>query len=165
MKKLATLLLVAAMSCGAAVADDAHLTELAAQLATQATAAVDAATAPEDMPACQRPPTIRNWRLRDNLKDIRTVALKLRDRAARGKGHTMVSRLKLHQIKANMQTCNFLVQNRAAEGLEAFPAAWTAARETICAISAELCTHAQPGEPEPPEGDKSLDEPEEAVEE
>lgn len=152
MKKFVSLMLVALVSCGTSFATDAQIEALSAQLVDKATAAMDAATAPEDMPCCEKPPTIRNWRLRSNLKDIRKIAMKVRDRAARGRGHTLVTRLKVKQIKANMRTCNFLVQNKAAHGLEAFPAAWQEVRDTIGSLIGEMCCGQDPA------GDKSMEE-------
>jgi hypothetical protein len=137
MKKFATLALVALLSAGSSFADDARVATLANQLVDQVNVAIDAATPPED--GSIRPPRIRNWRLRSNLKDIRKVATKLRDRAAKGKGHSLVSKLKVKQIKANMRTCNFLAQNHAARGLDAFAPAWQSARDIIGQIVGEMC--------------------------
>lgn len=88
-------------------------------------------------------PTVRNWRLRDNLGDIREIALEIRDRAAKGKARGLVGKLKVKRVVANMDTCQFLVLHGAAQGLEPFPAAWATARQAIGDMVAELCCGGQ----------------------
>lgn len=84
-------------------------------------------------------PGIRNWRLRDNLGDIRDIAHQIRDRAAKGKARGWVGKLKVKRLVANMDTSQFLVLHGAARGLEPFPGAWATARQAIGDLVAELC--------------------------
>lgn len=135
-KQLCAVLFVSLVATAAVRAEDTVFVTLANQLADQASAAVDAATPGDD--DCQVP-MLRNWKLRGELKDIRTIALQFRDRAAKGKARTLVGKLKVKRLKANMRTANFLAQNGAACGLDAFGPAWEATRETIGAIVAEMC--------------------------
>lgn len=135
-QKILSAVLVSCLAAGSLFADDAALVQLSNLLADQASAAHDAAMPPQCGP---KPPKFKNWDLRGELKDIREIALELRDRAAKCKGHTLVGRLKVKRLVANLECCNFLVCNGAATGLEAFPAAYDAVRETIGKIVAEMC--------------------------
>lgn len=137
MNKLLRFVFLALFAVGVARADDSAFVAMADAVADAASSAVAAATAPED--SCNKPPRFRNWRLRSNIDDIRKIANQFRDRAARGKARSLVSKLKVKRLVANMETCNYLAQNGAACGLDAFPAAWAEVRARIGAIVAEMC--------------------------
>jgi hypothetical protein len=123
------------MSAAHAGEPDNAMIAKADAVAASASEAIAAAQPGEDDDV----PTMRNWRLRDNLGDIRDIANQVRDRAAKGKARGWVGKLKVKRIVANMDTCNFLVLHGAARGLEPFPASWATARQAIGDLVAELC--------------------------
>ncbi len=142
MKTLARFLFVALVAASASFADDSVFVTLSNQLADQASAAHDAALPAQG--TCH-PHKILNWELRGTMKDIRKIALEFRDRAAKCKARTLVGRMKVKRMVANMQTANFLIANGAAETCAAYLPAWETARTTLGSIVAEMCCGGNPG--------------------
>ncbi len=138
MKSLFSVLFALVLTLGTAAARpaDTAMVQLAEQLVASASTTLDAAQACQER---SNPPLFRNWRLRNNLKDIRKIALGVRDRAAKGKARGMIGKLKIKRIVANMKTCNFLIMHEAAEGLEGFTEAWEQTRAAIGSLVSELC--------------------------
>lgn len=138
MKKLATLFFLAMLSCTNLLAEDAPnpFVVLADDLITKASACLETAQRPEEGP---KPSRYKNWQMRGAIKDIRKLSLGFRDRAARGRARTLVSKIRLKRIVANMEEANFYALNGGAEHLTSFPEAWKSVRDAIGALVSEMC--------------------------
>lgn len=133
----AALLLTLALGASPARAGDEAFLEGAQQLIQRIDAAFDAAhPAPHQRP---RPPRFKNLRLRKNLGDLRDLAGSFRNRAALGQARGVLARGLLWRMKQNLRTANQLVMTGAAFGLDAFPPAFEAVRQSVAGLYAELC--------------------------
>ena len=117
-------------------ADESPFLALSDDLIAKATVSIEASKRPEDGP---KPSWWKNHELRGSIKDIRKLAKQFRKRVKRGRARTLVSKIKLKRIIANMETGNYMILNGGAEHLEAFPATWKDVRDAIGALASQMC--------------------------
>lgn len=146
MPLLAAVALLAASAAQAAMPDVA---QLAATLKGQAEAAHAAAQPPPDGP---KPPRIRNWMLRKEIKNLKGLAEQLEHLATREKHRKILLRAQQGNIVMTKQRIQFHITVGAARHLDGVKPAIEACKATIDQINQALWSSGNDGggqEPQP----------------